>query len=143
MPKTYDLGADGRSIRCLACYRTSHNEHDVNMKYCGYCHKYLEPELICDFCEGKSPIVRDIVATSRMSGYLEDGRPVVDGDLRWGACAECSLLIEQENWEKLIERGIDGAERTFAAFGIRERAAVRQSIVGVWKLVFGDLFRVD
>jgi len=31
----------GRSITCLLCNRTSYNQTDVEMCYCGFCHKFL------------------------------------------------------------------------------------------------------
>jgi hypothetical protein len=33
--------AGGLSITCLECGRTSCNPTDVEMCYCGYCHKFL------------------------------------------------------------------------------------------------------
>lgn len=36
--KTYIIAADGKSITCLRCKRTSFNSNDVDNHYCGYCH---------------------------------------------------------------------------------------------------------
>jgi len=36
--KTYTLSADGKSITCLRCKRTSHSAKDVEHHYCGACH---------------------------------------------------------------------------------------------------------
>jgi hypothetical protein len=38
MTSTYTLSADGASITCLLCDRTSHHPSDVAEKYCGHCH---------------------------------------------------------------------------------------------------------
>jgi ribosomal protein L37E len=37
---TFTIGADGKSITCLRCHRTSHNPHDVQHHYCGGCHMF-------------------------------------------------------------------------------------------------------
>ncbi|MEA3211296.1 MAG: hypothetical protein QOE70_4353 [Chthoniobacter sp.] len=46
MNNAYTISADGRSITCHACGRTSHNSNDVREKYCGHCHRFLsDPDL--------------------------------------------------------------------------------------------------
>jgi hypothetical protein len=42
--KNYRISETGASITCLLCGRTSWNLNDVRDKYCGACHKFLEPE---------------------------------------------------------------------------------------------------
>lgn len=37
----YAIGADGKSITCHTCGRTSHHLKDVENLYCGFCHKFL------------------------------------------------------------------------------------------------------
>jgi hypothetical protein len=34
---TYTIAADGKSITCHLCGRTSHNPNDVREKFCGCC----------------------------------------------------------------------------------------------------------
>jgi hypothetical protein len=43
-PRTpkYELLADGRTIKCLACGKVSHNPNDVAQRYCGNCHRFHE-----------------------------------------------------------------------------------------------------
>jgi hypothetical protein len=40
--RKYVLSQDGLAIKCLSCGRVSHNPHDVQNRYCGHCHKFLE-----------------------------------------------------------------------------------------------------
>lgn len=35
---TYTIAADGKSITCLRCKRTSYSLKDVEHHYCGHCH---------------------------------------------------------------------------------------------------------
>jgi hypothetical protein len=37
----YWIGPFG-TITCVDCGMTSHNPHDVENRYCGYCHRFLE-----------------------------------------------------------------------------------------------------
>lgn len=37
---TYEVAADGKSITCLRCKKTSHNENDVKHHFCGHCHVF-------------------------------------------------------------------------------------------------------
>lgn len=41
-PDTFTIASDGQAITCLRCKRTSHNENDVEQRYCGYCHVFHE-----------------------------------------------------------------------------------------------------
>ena len=34
--------ADGKAIMCLRCGMVSYNPHDVEQRYCGACHLFLE-----------------------------------------------------------------------------------------------------
>ena len=38
----YVISADGKSIKCLTCNRTSHSQGDVDNLYCGACQKFHE-----------------------------------------------------------------------------------------------------
>ncbi len=38
----YTLGPDGKSITCATCRRTSWNENDVKLRYCGHCRRFHE-----------------------------------------------------------------------------------------------------
>jgi hypothetical protein len=40
--KTYEISPDGKSIKCLRCWRTSFHPEDVRNKFCGYCHRFHE-----------------------------------------------------------------------------------------------------
>lgn len=44
MPHTYTIAADGKSITCLRCRRTSYHPKDVEHRYCGHC-KVFHDEL--------------------------------------------------------------------------------------------------
>lgn len=37
---TYSLAHNGKSIMCWVCGKASFNYEDVNLKYCGHCHKF-------------------------------------------------------------------------------------------------------
>jgi ribosomal protein S27AE len=39
-----DEGTAAATITCLACGRTSANPHDVDNRYCGACHIFLDVE---------------------------------------------------------------------------------------------------
>lgn len=39
---TFTLAADGKSITCKRCKRTSYSLEDVQRRYCGSCHVYHE-----------------------------------------------------------------------------------------------------
>ena len=51
--KTYVIAADGLSITCIRCGRTSYNLKDVRFVYCGHCHIFHE-----DFAAGL-PLIKD------------------------------------------------------------------------------------
>ena len=38
--QTFTVSADGKSITCLRCKRTSYHPDDVEKKYCGFCHAF-------------------------------------------------------------------------------------------------------
>jgi hypothetical protein len=129
----YKISEDRSSITCFACGRTSFNPNDVKMRYCGFCHHWLDA--CCDFCSGHDPIVKDYVAESQIKGVLTDGRPLVDRDGLWAACLVCSLLIEAQAWEPLIRRAI-------AAHGWTE-GDMRRRVIWMYQAVFGDKFTVS
>lgn len=37
---TFTISADGKSITCLRCKRTSYNPNDVENHFCGHCHAF-------------------------------------------------------------------------------------------------------
>lgn len=39
----YRILFDGHAIQCLRCLRISYNRHDVQHRYCGYCHCFHTP----------------------------------------------------------------------------------------------------
>lgn len=39
----YKISDLGDSITCLTCNRTSYNGNDIENRYCGNCHKFMEP----------------------------------------------------------------------------------------------------
>jgi hypothetical protein len=41
---SYTLDEDKLSITCLRCKRTSHNPEDVEQRYCGQCHIFMDGE---------------------------------------------------------------------------------------------------
>jgi hypothetical protein len=41
---TYRLGTAVRSITCLRCQHTSFNPEDVEQRYCGHCHIFMDAE---------------------------------------------------------------------------------------------------
>jgi ribosomal protein L37E len=38
--KTFTIAADGKSITCLRCKKTSYNVNDLKNHYCGFCHVF-------------------------------------------------------------------------------------------------------
>lgn len=38
---TYEIAADGKSIKFLPCGVVSHNINDVQNRYCGRCHRFI------------------------------------------------------------------------------------------------------
>jgi hypothetical protein len=39
---SHTIAADGKSITCHTCWRTSHNPNDVQERYCAHCSKFHE-----------------------------------------------------------------------------------------------------
>lgn len=132
MAAKYKISEDGKSITCLACGCTSHNLNDVKMRYCAACHLWLDT--CCDFCSEHSGFARDYIAEARIKGQLSDGRALIDQDRLWAACMTCSLLIEAQAWETLIERVI-------AAHRWNE-ADMRPRVIFMYQAVFGERFTV-
>jgi hypothetical protein len=65
----YWISPGGDSITCTKCRHTSHNRNDVENRYCGFCHKFLEDgfhreqraKRICQVhdvgvCDGSGPV---------------------------------------------------------------------------------------
>jgi hypothetical protein len=129
----YKIAEDGGSIICLACGCTSFNPNDVKMRYCAACHSWLDSA--CDFCSERSEFARDYIAESQIKGVLSDGRALVDGDGLWAACMVCSLLIEAQAWEPLIQRVI--ATHRWDAADMRPR------VIFMYQTVFGEKFTVE
>lgn len=42
MTLTYTISADGTSITCHKCWKTSVHPRDIEYKYCGHCHQFHE-----------------------------------------------------------------------------------------------------
>lgn len=42
LDRTYSISADGQTITCHVCHRTSGHPDDIKNKYCGYCHTFHE-----------------------------------------------------------------------------------------------------
>jgi len=38
--RTYEIAADGKSITCKLCLKTSYHLVDVRERYCGFCHEF-------------------------------------------------------------------------------------------------------
>jgi hypothetical protein len=45
MTATYEIGANGASIKCLDCGMTSWSKGDVDNLYCGNCHEFHDYKL--------------------------------------------------------------------------------------------------
>jgi hypothetical protein len=39
---TFEILEDGKAIKCRNCNLTSHNQNDVENRYCGHCHVFHE-----------------------------------------------------------------------------------------------------
>jgi ribosomal protein L37E len=78
----FTIAPDGKSITCQKCGRTSHNLNDVKEKYCGFCHKWHNPNPLpkstCPVCGYETD------AATRAAG--EESQPV-PGDL--SLCMKC------------------------------------------------------
>jgi hypothetical protein len=46
MTATYTIAADGRSITCHRCGRTSHNANDVAQLYCSPCNRFHDDDTL-------------------------------------------------------------------------------------------------
>ncbi len=128
----YKIAEDGSSITCFACNRTSFNTNDVKMRYCAACHLWLDT--CCDFCSEHNGFARDYIAESQIKGVLTDGRTLIDRDHLWAACMTCSLLIEAQAWETLIQRVI--------ATHKWNEPDMRPRIIFMYQAVFGEKFTV-
>jgi hypothetical protein len=128
----YKIAEDRSSITCLVCGRTSYNTNDVKMRYCAACHRFLDA--CCDFCSQHNGFAHDYIAEAQIKGVLTDGRPLVDADGLWAACITCSLLIEAQAWEKLIQRVIRTHQWT--------ESDMRPRVIFMYQAVFGEKFTV-
>lgn len=91
---SYTISADGKSITCLKCQRTSHNPNDVRFRYCGWCHVFHEdPDAVqlvtrevielgdhveCDFCS------KDWTESDVHGGFLFESKAV---------CPDCAPKV--------------------------------------------------
>lgn len=39
----YEVDDGGMAILCRSCYLVSHNQNDVENRYCGHCDRFLDP----------------------------------------------------------------------------------------------------
>lgn len=140
MADSYVISQDGISITCLTCGRKSFNKNDVIQKYCGYCHKFHEVGMNCDFCIQKKPIVREYEAVAHIIGTFDDGRKFVDQDGIWCACSECDNLIQNEKWGELVDRGLAGALASHYPFKPPSMKEARKGVIVMYTMVFGEKF---
>lgn len=59
--ETYTIAADGKSITCKRCKRTSYHPRDIEERYCGSCHVFHEdlwPPIREAWINGSVPLER-------------------------------------------------------------------------------------
>jgi ribosomal protein L37E len=92
------VSADGRSITCEVCGRTSYNLHDVANRYCGYCrsfyslriepHRYLPSTLHMGDCAICGHLQGDAIHR------IECNYPDCDGGPATGYChTNCRAVL--------------------------------------------------
>lgn len=140
---TYYIPEDKSSITCLLCGAHSHNRKDVEMKYCASCHQFLEDEPpVCDFCMVPAPHVTAIRAVGHLEGMFSPTVGFVDADGLWGACADCNVLIQAEDWKGLVDRCLSHhlkrAENKHMKTDSPE--IFRQKVIFIYTAVFGPKF---
>lgn len=83
MNKTYKFTAGG--IQCLFCDNISHNVHDIDEKYCGFCKKFHSPLPPAEFPLEIAfrPSMYDRVFTDSPDGGHPDCK-----------CSHCAQVIE-------------------------------------------------
>ncbi len=66
---------------------------------------------ICDFCSDPEPCI-----VFKAETFILDigGSPAFGSLGGWGACRECSLLIENKKWEELRVRAVDVFKKKYA-----------------------------
>jgi hypothetical protein len=78
--KTYEISANGDSIKCLECGMTSWSRGDVENLYCGNCHEFHEfKELkarVREYFDGAAPadVVANVEEVLRMMAVSRVGR---------------------------------------------------------------------
>jgi hypothetical protein len=63
--------------------------------------------LLCDFCLQPAQLVRDYHPDAKLIAHLPDNVVFID-DGDWGACAECTALIDARRFHDLTERLVSG-----------------------------------
>jgi hypothetical protein len=99
--------------------------------------------LRCDFCLATDVLLTcDVRASYYISADVGDGRTLVDEGI-WGACSECGLLIQEEKWEELMDRGVLGTLAMHAEIpnNARVRSALKERSRMVMRAVFGERFK--
>lgn len=89
----YTIAPDGQSITCNDCGHTSHNPQDVEYRYCGYCHAFLDDarayEFDCNECGRHiiaicGPRLPTCAACLALPGWFNDPKAarLIDPDYR-------------------------------------------------------------
>lgn len=144
MKQKYCISPSCDAITCQVCGVTSNDEQDILHKYCKNCGLFLEDYSHCDFCaevcsEGKTYIAK----TKMQMLLLSKAAEVVDNG-EWLACKICSAAIDTKDWEKLIARGIAGAEHAMQTTFSGERMNnSMQNMLEVINNVFGVKIRLE
>lgn len=57
---TFTIAEDGKSITCLVCHFTSHNQNDITHRYCGHCHQFHGVESETEFSNRMHSVMREL-----------------------------------------------------------------------------------
>ena len=96
---------------------------------------FRDEDLICDFCNSRDPLVRDVLAKGMIFGQFQNGAPVIDSGV-WGACEECAKLIDANDWNALLDRSVAGS-LALNPSRIGSEDAIRAANRKLFALVFG------
>lgn len=138
MKLTYRISDDDKSIKCLRCGRWSHNQNDVTMRYCGYCHDF-HSMCRCDFCmapEVELVHTYYVKSKTRIEGLLKYLDVTVLDTGEWMACRECYELISAERWKDLIDRGCGGIVTMYPNEQVEN---LQEKVAELLQYVFGEI----